>query len=287
MSEENSPTSSQHGLTSWLVRLFQGREEEGATREEIADFLRECHTRAILEADEFEMLQGVLEVSETHVREIMVPRSRMVVLPVDESTETILKIIVDSGHSRFPVIGEDRDEVVGILLAKDLLRHLQDRSTIPLRVQDLIRPAVFVPESKRLSTLLKEFRESHQHLAIVVDEYGGVAGLATIEDVLEQIVGRIDDEHDPEGVEQIQDLGDGRSAVLALTRVEDFNEHFAVALDDEEYETIGGLVMHELGRLPRHGETLNYGGFAFKVTRGDRRRVHTVEVTRIESTGGE
>jgi magnesium and cobalt transporter len=284
MSEDQSPTGSQPGLTSWLTRLFQGREEGGATREQIARFLEECHSRGILETDEFEMLGGVLEVSETHVREIMVPRSRMVVLPADGSVEAILKIIVDSGHSRFPVIGEDRDEVVGILLAKDVLRHLRERLT-EFSIADLIRPAVFVPESKRLSTLLREFRESHQHLAIIVDEYGGVAGLATIEDVLEQIVGRIDDEHDPEGADQIQDLGAGRYAVLALTRIEDFNEHFGVELDDEEYETIGGLVMHELGRLPRRGETLDFGGFTFKVTRGDRRRIHSVEVARLGGNG--
>jgi magnesium and cobalt transporter len=278
MSDDTSPSSVQPGLTNWLSRLFQGREEEGATREEIAKFLLECHTRDIIERDELEMLQGVLEVSETHVREIMVPRSHMVVLPSGESPEAILSMIIESGHSRFPVIGEDRDEVVGILLAKDVLRHMREHSS-DFNVRDLIRPAVFVPESKRLSTLLKDFRESHQHLAIVVDEYGGVAGLVTIEDVLEQIVGRIDDEHDPEGVEQIQDQGDGRFNVLALTRIEDFNDYFGTDLDDEEYETIGGLVMHELGRLPRRGETLEFGGFVFKVIRGDRRRIHTVEVT--------
>jgi len=285
MTDDNSPSTTQTGLTNWLVRLFHGREDERATRAEIAQFLGECHTRGILEADEFEMLQGVLEVSETRAGEIMVPRSRMVVLPAADAPEANLAVIVESGHSRFPVIGEDRDEVVGILLAKDVLRHLREHGS-DFKISELIRPAVFVPESKRLSTLLRDFRESHQHLALVVDEYGGVAGLVTIEDVLEQIVGRIVDEHDPEGVDEIQDLGDGRVAMLALTRVEDFNEHFDVDFDTEEYETIGGLVMHELGRLPRRGETLNFRGFAFKVTRGDRRRIQTVEVTRLDGAAG-
>jgi len=201
-------------------------------------------------------------------------------IPHDEDPDAILSIIVDSGHSRFPVIGDDRDEVVGILLAKDVLKHFREHRD-EFRIDDMIRPAVFIPESKRLDTLLKEFRESHQHLAIVVDEYGGVAGLATIEDVLEQIVGSIDDEHDPEGIDEIQEQGDGRYVVLALTRIESFNAYFGVDFDDEEYETIGGLIMHELGRLPRRGETLRFGGFAFKVTRGDRRRIQTVEVTRL------
>jgi magnesium and cobalt transporter len=280
MSDETTRSNTQTSLASWLARLFQARDEMGACRADIATFLTECHSRKLLEADELEMLQGVLDVSEMHVREIMVPRSRMIVVPQDESPDAILGIIVESGHSRFPVIGADRDEVVGILLAKDVLKHFRELAR-DFRIDSLLRPAVFVPESKRLSTLLKEFRESHQHLAIVVDEYGGVAGLVTIEDVLEQIVGRIDDEHDPEGVDPIQDQGDGRYVVLALTRIELFNEYFDVELSDEEYETIGGLVMHELGRLPRRGESTEFEGFVFTVTRGDRRRIHAVEVTRL------
>lgn len=282
MSDDTSSSTTQASLTTWFSRLFQGREADEAGRHEIATFLSECHARGLLQSDEFAMLQGVLEVSETHVREIMVPRSRMVVLAQDGTADELLKIIVDSGHSRFPVIGSDRDQIVGILLAKDVLKHYREHDT-DFTLDDLIRPVVFIPESKRLNTLLKEFRESHQHLAIVVDEYGGVAGLATIEDVLEQIVGNIDDEHDPEEVQPIQDQGDGRYVVLALTRIDDFNEYFRAALSDEEYDTVGGLIMHELGRLPRRGETLRFAGFVFKVTRGDRRRIHTVEVTRTEA----
>lgn len=279
MSDEVPPSSSSTSLTGWWTRIFHGREEESTGREEIATFLAECRRRELLAADEYAMLLGVLEVSNIHVREIMVPRSRMVVLPADESADELLKVIVDSGHSRFPVIGADRDEVVGILLAKDLLRHFREHAG-NFRINELIRPAVFVPESKRLNTLLAEFRESRNHMAIVVDEYGGVSGLATIEDVLEQIVGAIDDEHDPEEADYIQDQGDGRYLVLALTRVDTFNEHFGVELGDEEYETVGGLVMHELGRLPRRGEQLDFGGFRFKVARADRRRIHALEVVR-------
>jgi magnesium and cobalt transporter len=271
---------------SWWSRLFQGRGDSPENRTEILGFLSECRAREVLAPDEYRMLQGVLEVSETHVREIMIPRSHMVVLPKDASPEELVKIIVESGHSRFPVIGDDRDQVVGILLAKDLLRHVNDPQGA-IDLDDLIRPAVFIPESKRLNTLLGEFRESHNHMAIVVDEYGGVSGLATIEDVLEQIVGDIDDEHDQEEAEYIQDLGNGRYSVLGLTRIEDFNEHFDADLEDNEYETIAGLVIHELGRLPRRGEKLSCDGFEFIVRRGDRRRVHAVEARRVDRESGE
>jgi magnesium and cobalt transporter len=285
MSDDSPSSTTQPGLGSWFSRLFQGREDEEAGRQEIVDFLAECRERGLIQSDEFQMLQGVLDVSEAHVREIMIPRSRMVVLRQDDSADELLKTIVDTGHSRFPVIGSDRDEVVGILLAKDVLRHYRDTDA-EFSLDELLRPAVFIPESKRLNTLLKEFRESHQHMAVVVDEYGGVSGLATIEDVLEQIVGDIDDEHDPEDVDPIQELDKGRYSVLAQTRIEVFNEHFGCQLDDEEYDTVGGLILHELGRLPRRGETLEFDGFAFKVTRGDRRRIHALEVSRVAARPG-
>jgi hemolysin (HlyC) family protein len=283
MSEDTSSSSDPTGKSGWWARLFPMRGEEARGRADIIDFLSECRDRGLLAADEHAMLKGVLEVSETQVRDIMVPRSHMVVLDPDEPTEALLKTIVDSGHSRFPVIGEDRDQVVGILLAKDLLRRFGESSgSGPLVIADLLRAPVFIPESKRLNALLTQFRESRNHMAIVVDEYGGVAGLATIEDVIEQIVGDIGDEHDPEATEQIVDQGEARYNVLALTRIEDFNEFFAVALSDEEYDTVGGLVMHELGRLPRRGELLEFGGFRFKVLRADRRRIYALEVSRVE-----
>ncbi|HEY8519731.1 MAG TPA: transporter associated domain-containing protein [Gammaproteobacteria bacterium] len=285
MSDDLPSSSDSSGVSGWWARLFAGRGEEVSGREEIKNFLTACRERNLIAQDEYAMLLGVLEVSNTHVRDIMVPRSHMVVLPKDDPPEKLLKTIVESGHSRFPVIGEDRDEVIGILLAKDLLKHVVVEKREDFRIETLLRPAVFVPESKRLNTLLTEFRQSHYHMAIVVDEYGGVSGLATIEDVLEQIVGDIDDEHDPEEAADIQPQEDGRYHVLALTRIEDFNEFFGTKLSDEEYDTVGGLVMHELGRLPRRGEQMEFGGFRFRVLRGDRRRIHTLEVTRLEPRG--
>lgn len=282
MSDEPTSTGDNGGRGGWWSRLFQGRGDDPTGREDILGFLRECRDRELLDVDELAMLLGVLEVSDTHVRDIMVPRSHMVVLDADSSPDELLDTIVESGHSRFPVIGDDRDQVLGILLAKDLLRHFRQlESGIPL--EDLLRAPSFIPESKRLNTLLSEFRESHQHMAIVVDEYGGVSGLATIEDVLEQIVGDIGDEHDPEEADYIQADDDGRYTVLGLTRIDDFNEYFGVELADDEYDTIAGLIMHELGRLPRRGESLDFSGFRFRVQRADRRRIHVVKVQRIES----
>ena len=278
---DDSPSSTTHtGIGTWIWRLFHGRDDESAGREEIEGFLVECRKRGLLHSDELAMLQGVLEVSEAHVREIMIPRSRMVVLRQDDSADDLLGAIVESGHSRFPVIGADRDEVVGILLAKDVLKHYRETDA-KFRIDDLLRPVIFIPESKRLNTLLKDFREGHQHMAVVVDEYGGVSGLATIEDVLEQIVGEIDDEHDPEDADPIQELEGGRYSVLAQTRIDVFNDYFDTVFEDEEYETVGGLILHELGRLPRRGERVEFEGFVFNVTRGDKRRIYTVEVARL------
>ena len=284
MSDESHPTSDT-GVSGWWSRLIKGRADEVASREDVLAFLAQFRDSGVLAPDEYAMLQGVLEVASIHVRDIMVPRSHMVVLPKDEAPDALLKVIIESNHSRFPVIGDDRDEVVGIVLAKDVLKHFATDGK--LEIETLIRPAVFIPESKRLNTLLTEFRQSHNHMAVVVDEYGGVSGLATIEDVLEQIVGEIDDEHDPEEAASIQPLDDGRYLVLALTRIADFNEFFNSRIRDELYDTVGGLVMHELGRLPRRGEQLDHAGYRFKVMRGDRRRIHTLEVTRLPQPAAE
>jgi hemolysin (HlyC) family protein len=278
MADESHPSDT--GVSGWWARLFQDRANDVNSREEIVGFLAGFRERGVLAPDEFAMLQGVLEVSNTQVRDIMIPRSHMVVVANDQTPEQILKIISESNHSRFPVIGDDRDEVVGIVLAKDALKqYIRDPAAFELDA--LIRPAVFIPESKRLNTLLAEFRESRNHMAIVVDEYGGISGLATIEDVLEQIVGEIDDEHDQDGVPPIQPQDGDRFIVQALTRIDDFNEFFNTRLSDAEYDTVGGLLMHELGRLPRRGEQLDYAGLRFKVLRGDRRRLHTLDVTRL------
>jgi len=282
MADDLPPSSGEAGRPGWWSRLLHKRGEEATGRADVVAFLSECRRRNLLAGQEHAMLQGVLKVSETQVRDIMVPRSHMVVLELEAPPAKLLKTIVDSGHSRFPVIGEDRDEVLGILLAKDLLKHVAGgRAGDAFEVQALLRPAVFIPESKRLNALLTQFRESHNHIAIVVDEYGGVAGLATIEDVLEQIVGDIDDEHDAEEVEYIVDHDGGRFTVRALTRIDDFNAYFGCAFSDAEYDTLGGLIMHELGRLPRRGEVLEFAGFRFRVIRADRRRIDALEVTAI------
>lgn len=284
MSDDLPSSREPNRRSRWWSRLFGKYASNGMARSDIVEFLGRCRRVNLLDNDEHAMLQGVLKVSETQVRDIMVPRSHMVVLELDDPPQAMLKTIVDSGHSRFPVVGEDRDEVAGIVLAKDLLRYFgEDHPSDAFRIGDLLRKAVYIPESKRLDTLLTEFRESHNHMAIVVDEYGGVAGLATIEDVIEQIVGDIDDEHDPEEAEYIHDHGGGRFTVLALTRIEDFSERFGVDIANGEFDTVGGLIMHELGRLPRRGEVLEFAGLRFCVKVADRRRIQSLEVTTIPS----
>jgi magnesium and cobalt transporter len=278
---EKPPSTSGSGTPGLIARVLRAFKGEPWSRDEIQTFIE---SDAELDAEEKSMLSGVLEVSETQVREVMIPRSQMVVLDIEDEWDDTLKLIVESGHSRFPVIGEDRDEVLGILLAKDLLRYYGSDEANELTIQNLLRPASVIPESKRLNALLKEFRASHNHMAIVVDEYGGVAGLLTIEDVLEEIVGEIDDEHDQEEAAFIRPDGDRNGkpsfAVRALTRIEDFNEFFECELEDEEYDTIGGLVLHELGRLPRRGEKINFGGFQFAVIKADDRRIDALQVQR-------
>jgi magnesium and cobalt transporter len=280
---DKPPSTNGTGPTGIIKRVLRAIKGEPWSREEIHDLLQQAES---VDPEEQEMLSGVLEVAETQVREVMIPRSQMVVIERDQTIEEMLKVIIDSGHSRFPVIGEDRDEVVGILLAKDLLKLYGNDSVTEPDIEKFLRPPAVIPESKRLNALLKEFRDSRNHMAIVVDEYGGVSGLMTIEDVLEEIVGEIDDEHDPRTAEDIEPDVDSNGrpcfAVRALTRVEDFNDYFGCDLTDEEdYETIGGLVMHELGRLPRLGESLAYGGFEFRVTKADRRRIDALQVNRI------
>ncbi len=281
---EKPPSTSGSGAPGLIARVLRAFKGEPWSRDEIQTFIE---SDAALDAEEKSMLSGVLEVSETQVREVMVPRSQMVVIDIEDDWDETLKLIVESGHSRFPVIGEDRDEVLGILLAKDLLRYYGSDEAKELTIQKMLRPASVIPESKRLNALLKEFRASHNHMAIVVDEYGGVAGLLTIEDVLEEIVGEIDDEHDHEEAAYIRPDGDrdGKPcfAVRALTRVEDFNEYFECQLEDEEYDTIGGLVLHELGRLPRRGEKIEFGGFEFAVIKADDRRIDALQVQRDDA----
>jgi magnesium and cobalt transporter len=263
----------------WLRRIVDSFTGEPRDLEQLTDMLAEARERGLIDADVLAMLEGVLQVSEIQVRDVMVPRSQMVVVRRGDPPEKILPVVIESGHSRFPVVGEDRDEVAGILLAKDLLRFFAEDGEGDFDIRECLRPAVFIPESKRLNVLLKEFRVSHNHMAIVVDEYGGVSGLLTIEDLLEQIVGDIGDEYDVDEAEGIRKEGERTFAVPALTRIEEFNTAFGTRFSNEECDTIGGLVLHELGRMPRRGETVEIGGLELKVVRSDRRRIESLRVT--------
>jgi magnesium and cobalt transporter len=262
----------------WLKRLQQQMSGEPQDREALLEDLREAGERGLLDADALEMLEGVIAVGDLQVRDIMVPRSHMTVVARDDGRDKLLPIVVESGHSRFPVIGEDRDQVVGILLAKDLLRYYAENTTGDFDIREVIRTAVFVPESKRLNVLLKEFRKNRHHMAIVVDEYGGVAGLVTIEDVIEQIVGDIADEYDVEEDQPIRRDAERQFTVRALTRIAEFNEYFDARFSDAEFDTIGGLVAHGFGRVPRRGDALRLGEFEFRVLRADRRRIDLLKV---------
>jgi magnesium and cobalt transporter len=281
---DGRPSSGDNGETrrSWLERLGQALQgNEPKDKEDLIEFLHDAHKRHLIDGDALDMLEGVLSVSDMQVRDIMIPRSQMVVVEREQGLQEFLPMIIDEAHSRFPVIGESRDEVLGILLAKDLLPFVA-RGGDGFDIREVLRPAVFVPESKRLNVLLREFRTSRNHMAIVVDEYGGVAGMVTIEDVMEQIVGEIEDEHDiDEDDIEIQQVGKGRHTVRALISIEDFNEHFGSNYSDEEFDTIGGLLLSQFGHMPKRGEIMDMDGLRFKVLRADSRRLHLVEVTKV------
>jgi magnesium and cobalt transporter len=264
---------------SWLERISSAFSGEPDTREDLVAIMRDAQADGLIDTDTLRMMEGALSVSELTVGDVMVSRSQMVSLPADARFLDLMKQVVESGHSRFPVHGEDRDEILGILLAKDLLRGVVADNG-PGDIHALLRPAVLIPESKKLNLLLKEFRLSHNHMAIVVDEYGGVAGLVTIEDVLEQIVGQIDDEHDEteDASALLAAQADGQFVVDALTPIGDFNERFGAGFPDDEYDTIGGLVTEAIGHLPETGEELTLDRFAFRVIRADARRVRAFQV---------
>ena len=264
---------------SWLERISSAFSGEPDTREELVAILRDAQGDGLIDADTLRMMEGAISVSELTVGDVMVSRSQMVSLPASARFLDLMKQVVESGHSRFPVHGDDRDEILGILLAKDLLRGVVADNG-PGDIHGLLRPAVLIPESKKLNLLLKEFRLSRNHMAIVVDEYGGVAGLVTIEDVLEQIVGKIDDEHDDAEHDSalIAAQADGQYVVDALTPIGDFNERFGAGFPDDEYDTIGGLVTEAIGHLPEVGEELTLDRFEFRVIRADARRVRAFQV---------
>jgi len=263
----------------WLKRLTQSFLVEPQDRGELLEILREAAARGLLDEDALTMVEGVLDVADLQVRDIMVPRAQMVVVRRDDPVARILPAVVESGHSRFPVMDEDRDNIAGILLAKDLLRLCGEDSGERFDIREYMRPAVFVPESKRLNVLLKEFRGNRNHMAIVVDEYGGVCGLVTIEDVIEQIVGEIDDEFDVEDDLNIRRDGERQYTVRGVTLIEEFNEYFGAHLSEEEgFDTVAGLLMKQFGRLPRRGEMTSIDGFEFRVMRADRRRIDALRV---------
>ncbi|MGJ7902203.1 HlyC/CorC family transporter [Lysobacter sp. 1R34A] len=283
MSEDDS--SSTHApeipekRRSWLDRISSALSGEPSSREDLVELLRDAQSDGLIAADTLRMMEGAIAVSDLTVGDVMIPRSQMIALPAEAKFLDLMKMVVESGHSRFPVHGEDKDEILGILLAKDLLRGVVADNG-PGTIHELLRPAVLIPESKRLDVLLREFRQSRNHMAIVIDEHGGVAGLLTIEDVLEQIVGEIDDEHDdaedPNALIAAQ--ADGQYVVDALTPIDDFNERFGADFDDDEYDTIGGLVTAAIGHLPEAGEELTLDRFVFRVASADARRVHAFHV---------
>ncbi|HEC28372.1 MAG TPA: CBS domain-containing protein [Gammaproteobacteria bacterium] len=276
MSEDDSSNNGSDDRT-WLERITRILQVDPRDREHLLEILRDSEKRSLLDTDSLSMIEGVLQVSEMQVRDIMIPRSQMSVLSRTQSPEEMLANIIESGHSRFPVIGDSRDEVEGILLAKDMLRLFRKDSD-DISIRDYLRAPVFVPESKRLNVLLKDFRSSHNHLAIVVDEYGGVAGMVTIEDVLEQIVGEIEDEHDIDEGKFILKHDDNHFIVKALTEIEEFNEFFNTSFSGDEFDTIGGQVLNEFGHMPKRDEVVCINDMSFRVLRSDNRRIYLLEV---------
>jgi magnesium and cobalt transporter len=263
-----------------LERLSALIMREPEDREQLLELLHSAHERNLLDADALAMIEGVMQVSEMSVRDIMIPRSQMDVIDINQKPDEFIPEIIATAHSRFPVIDKSRDDVIGVLLAKDLLRYYASEEEF--NVRDMLRPAVFVPESKPLNVLLREFRASRNHMAIVVDEYGGVCGLITIEDVLEQIVGDIEDEYDfDESEDNILSEENGGWRVKTQTEIADFNEAFGTTFSDDEYDTLGGLLIARFGRLPKRGESLSMQGLRFQVLRADSRRLHVVQVQRL------
>ena len=266
---------------NWLERLSHFLLREPDDREQLVELLHASFEKSLLDADALAMIEGVLQVSETQVRDVMIPRSQMDVIDITQTPDEFIPFVIETAHSRFPVIDDDKNDIIGILLAKDLLRYYAGED---FDVRDMLRPAVFIPESKRLNVLLKEFRSNRNHIAIVVDEYGGVAGMITIEDVLEQIVGDIEDEYDFDETEDniIRDT-QGRYRVKALTEIADFNEVLGTEFSDEEFSTIGGLVVSQFGHLPKRGESITFNNLKFTTLRADSRRLHSVLIEEIKA----
>lgn len=274
MNDEISSGSADNSLLKKITKVFS---PNPSSSDEVADMLRSAENESIIDASALQIMEGALKVSDLQAREIMIPRSQMNVIEEDFSLEQVLEMVIQSQHSRFPVVGESADDVLGILLAKELLPLvLSGKESFDLK--SLLRPATIIPESKRLNILLQEFREHRYHMAIVVDEYGGVSGLLTIEDVLEEIVGEIEDETDEEEAEQISKINDNLYRIEAITEIDDFNEYFDIGFSDDDFDTVGGLVVHKFGRLPDIGESVSIENFDFKVIDGDNRKINLLEV---------
>lgn len=271
-------TSSKVGWFEHISTLLSRKPED---REQLVALLHSAYERNLIDADALAMIEGVMQVSEMQVRDVMVPRSQMDTIDINEKLDEVVPFVIEKAHSRFPVTDGSKDQVIGVLLAKDLLRYYLSKELFNIR--DMLRPVVYIPESKRLDVLLKDFRSNRNHIAIVVDEYGGVAGLVTIEDVLEQIVGDIEDEYDfDEDDANIVADTDGHYRVKAITEISSFNETLGASFSDKDFDTIGGLVINEFGRLPENGEFIVIGDFCFTVIRADSRRLHLLKVERIK-----
>ncbi len=268
-----------------LKRIAQALIGDITTKSQLMEILRDVHARNVISSETLSMIEGVMEVTDMQVREVMVPRSQMIIIEHDANAETILNCIIESAHSRFPVIGDNRDDIEGIILAKDMLNFFAKEDHKSLDLKEYMRPAVFIPESKRLNVLLRDFRANRNHMALVVDEYGGVSGLVTIEDVLEEIVGEIEDEHDIEEDSRITSHGEGVYTVQALTEIDEFNRFFKSDFNNNKFDTIGGIIMNAFGYMPQRGEEIELGNFLFRVTRADHRRIHSVRVIRVAVTG--
>ncbi|MEZ5524556.1 MAG: transporter associated domain-containing protein [Pseudomonadales bacterium] len=282
MSDENSSKSQES--SSWLDKLSRAFSTEPKNPEDVREFLRQAQDNHLLDSIAFNIIEGAIEISDLQVRDVMIPRPQMVVVKEADSPAEFLPKIIDSGHSRFPVIGDNPDEVVGILLAKDLLPLILSNNAEKFKVKDILRAATVIPESKRLTQLLNEFRTSRYHMAVVVDEYGGISGLITIEDVLEEIVGEIEDEYDTDEEDAfIRPIEHGQTLVNALTPIEEFNEHFNLEFSDEEFDTIGGIVMQHFGRLPSRNESIEIAGLKFKVLTSDKRRIRVLQVAPVHN----
>lgn len=266
---------------SWLEKIAHAFSSEPNSRTDLYEILKVAQQNDVIDNDALQIIDGAMQVSEMQVREIMVPRTQMTVIKADQSLAEILPQIIKTAHSRYPVIGENTDEILGILLAKDLLPQILQNNADEFDITPLLRPATVVPESKRLNVLLREFREKRNHMAIVIDEYGGVGGLVTIEDVLEEIVGEIEDEHDAEQDSYIKKLADNDYIIKALTPIVDFNSEFNTAFSDEEFDTIGGIILKQFGHLPRRSEVTTVNGFEFKVLNADSRQVHLLRMSAV------